>query len=185
MYLQLGTVCRPCTTIHHIFRAPRRFCGAGPLARGRPPGRPARTQEEPDQGVRRGRGRPPYVQLRLCRTAGQTIAFVVCQLCAGWQGRKTTQTLTVLHNGARPRCGAGWQPARRLVTAAGPLRARQWADCQSAAAYQAAPQCQICRSAWHSVFHEVSRAEGPLQQTTQTDRPPHHAALLTGEPLAV
>ena len=29
------------------------------MARGRPPGRPARTNEEPDQGVRRGRGRPP------------------------------------------------------------------------------------------------------------------------------
>ena len=65
---------------------------------------------------------------------------------------KPAQTLTVLHNGVRPRCGAGWQPARRLVTAAGPLRARQWAGPrghpQSAAAYQAAPQCQICRSAW-------------------------------------
>ena len=47
------------------FRSLRRFRGAGPLARGRPPGRPAQTQEEPDQGVRRGRGRPPQVWLRL------------------------------------------------------------------------------------------------------------------------
>jgi len=43
-------------------------------------------------------------------------------------------------NGVCHRCGAGWQPARRLVTAAGRLRTRQWADWQSAAAYQAAPQ---------------------------------------------
>src|SRR5438552_1751713 len=47
------------------------FGGAGPLARGRPPGRPARTQEKPDQGVRRGRGRPPHIWLRLCCFVGQ------------------------------------------------------------------------------------------------------------------
>jgi hypothetical protein len=49
--------------------------------------------------------------------------------------------------GVRPRCGAGFQPAQRFVTAAGPLAARQWADYKSAAAYKAAPQNQICRSA--------------------------------------
>src|SRR5438552_16645256 len=47
------------------------FGGAGPLACGRPPGRPARTQEKPDQGVRRGRGRPPHIWLRLCCFVGQ------------------------------------------------------------------------------------------------------------------
>jgi N-carbamoylputrescine amidase len=41
----------------------------GPLARGRPPSRPARTREEPDQGVRRGRGRPPHV-VAYCRVSG-------------------------------------------------------------------------------------------------------------------
>ena len=49
---------------------------AGPLARGRPPGRPARTQEEPDQGVRRGRGRPPHFWLRPCCLVGQTLSSV-------------------------------------------------------------------------------------------------------------
>src|SRR6266404_1761227 len=49
-----------------------RFVGwgplAGPLARGRPHGRPGLTREEPDQGVRRGRGRPPHIiiWLRVC-----------------------------------------------------------------------------------------------------------------------
>jgi hypothetical protein len=55
---------RPCCSVLHsaqFVADPRRFCGAGPLARVRPPGRSARTQEEPDQGVRRGQGRPPHV----------------------------------------------------------------------------------------------------------------------------
>src|SRR5216683_5445125 len=30
-----------------VLRTPRRFCGAGPLARGRPPGRPGLTWKEP------------------------------------------------------------------------------------------------------------------------------------------
>ena len=55
------------------------FCGAGPVAWGRPPGRPARTQEEPDLGVRRGRGRPPHVLVAACRYAGQD-----CILQAGF-----------------------------------------------------------------------------------------------------
>ncbi len=55
-----------CTSTPSSLRSLRRLRGAGPLARSRPPGQPARTQEEPDQGVRRGRGRPPHVWLRLC-----------------------------------------------------------------------------------------------------------------------
>src|ERR1017187_4209703 len=50
-----------CITAAQNLRRLRQLCGAGPLARGRPPGRPAWTNEEPDQGVRRGRGRPPHV----------------------------------------------------------------------------------------------------------------------------
>ena len=38
--------------------------------------------------------------------------------------RKTTLTFTLRQNGEYFRCGAGWQPARRLVTAAGPVPAR-------------------------------------------------------------
>jgi hypothetical protein len=40
---------------------------------GRLPGRPARTHKEPDQGARRGRGRPPHIWLRLCSSVGQTL----------------------------------------------------------------------------------------------------------------
>ena len=35
---------------------------------------------------------------------------------------KPLQIFTAIHHGARPRCGAGFQPARRFVTAASPLQ---------------------------------------------------------------
>jgi hypothetical protein len=35
-------------------------CGADPLVRSRRPRRPFCSAVQPDQGVRRGRGRPPY-----------------------------------------------------------------------------------------------------------------------------
>jgi len=54
---------------------PATILWGGPLALdplwGRPPGRPAPMQEEPDLGVRRGRGRPPHIWLRLCCSVGQ------------------------------------------------------------------------------------------------------------------
>jgi hypothetical protein len=43
---------------------------ANAMARGRCPRRPAPTQKEPDQGVRRGRGRPPHISLRPCCSVG-------------------------------------------------------------------------------------------------------------------
>jgi len=63
---------RRCEAITQLsdLRRLRRFRGAGPLARGRPPGRPALTQEEPDQRVRRGRGVRPHsvAAMLLCTT---------------------------------------------------------------------------------------------------------------------
>jgi hypothetical protein len=40
----------------------RVYCGAVPLDRGRPLRRPVELREGPDQGVRRGRGRPPHFE---------------------------------------------------------------------------------------------------------------------------
>src|ERR1019366_7633758 len=68
----------------------RTFRGAGPLARGRSPDRPARMQEEPDQGVRRGRGRPPHV---LCG-AGWQPATELYSAC--WPRRRCACSLLFL-----------------------------------------------------------------------------------------
>src|ERR1019366_8172247 len=66
-------------------------------------------------------------------------------------------------------CAAVGYRRRSTAKAAG-------ADCQSAAGYQPAPQNLVRQPDARSVFHGISRAEGPFKRTTQGDGLSHQGA---------
>src|ERR1017187_2885576 len=104
----------------------------------------------------------PTRQLADCQSAAayqaapQSLCPSACPLGFSWDFAGGTPIPTesknhpgIQHDMSR-RCGAGWQPARDPEGAPDyrrcPVPTRQLADCQSAAAYQAAPQ-SLCPSA--------------------------------------
>src|SRR5260370_42004096 len=72
-------------SVPEAFAACKGFVGRAPWPAADPPvglvgHEESRTKEEPDQGVRRGRGRPPHIWLRLCHPPAphRTLIAALC-----------------------------------------------------------------------------------------------------------